>query len=73
MFGSRKHGGPAFEDGFFERLVRAGFAVASVDYRLSGEAIFTMCGRVSRICRRFSTTPWSSPRKSLGQAPNRPI
>lgn len=40
MFGSRTHGGPAFEDGFFERLVLAGFAVASVDYRLSGEAIF---------------------------------
>jgi acetyl esterase/lipase len=40
MFGSRRHGGPAFEDGFFDRLVEAGFAVASVDYRLSGEAIF---------------------------------
>ncbi|GAB2828693.1 hypothetical protein GCM10027176_36100 [Actinoallomurus bryophytorum] len=38
--GDRTRGGPAFEDGFFERLVLAGFAVASVDYRLSGEAIF---------------------------------
>jgi acetyl esterase/lipase len=40
MSGDRTRGGPAFEDGFFERLVLAGFAVAAVDYRLSGEAIF---------------------------------
>ncbi len=41
--GSRDSFGPAFEsaeDPFFARVARAGFVVASVDYRLSGEAVF---------------------------------
>ena len=39
--GDRKHAGPAFPGGsFFERLTAAGFAVASADYRLTGEAVF---------------------------------
>jgi acetyl esterase/lipase len=41
--GTRAHVAPAFDDwrpSFFERLARAGFAVASADYRLSGEARF---------------------------------
>lgn len=39
--GSRRSFGPNFTtDGSFGRIVAAGFAVASVDYRLSGEAVF---------------------------------
>ena len=41
--GSRTEVGPPFDDwqpSFFERLAQAGFAVASADYRLSGEARF---------------------------------
>jgi acetyl esterase/lipase len=41
--GTRKDVGPAFgswRPSFFERLALAGFAVASADYRLSGEARF---------------------------------
>lgn len=41
--GRRDRFGPAFAGwrvGPFDRLVRAGFAVASLDYRLSGEAVF---------------------------------
>jgi acetyl esterase/lipase len=41
--GTRRSFGPAFEEWSpspFERLASAGFAVASVDYRLSGEALF---------------------------------
>jgi acetyl esterase/lipase len=41
--GTRKSVGPTFDNwrpGFFERLALAGFAVASADYRLSGEARF---------------------------------
>jgi acetyl esterase/lipase len=41
--GTRAHVGPAFDGwrpSFFERLAQAGFAVASADYRLSGEARF---------------------------------
>jgi acetyl esterase/lipase len=41
--GTRTEVGPAFDDwrpSFFERLAQAGFAVASADYRLSGEAAF---------------------------------
>jgi acetyl esterase/lipase len=41
--GSRTEVGPPFDDwqpSFFERLAQAGFAVASADYRLSGEAQF---------------------------------
>jgi acetyl esterase/lipase len=41
--GSRTEVGPVFDDwqpSFFERLAQAGFAVASADYRLSGEAHF---------------------------------
>jgi acetyl esterase/lipase len=41
--GSRTGVGPVFDDwqpSFFERLAQAGFAVASADYRLSGEAHF---------------------------------
>ncbi len=39
--GSRRSFGPNFTaDGSFGRIVSAGFAVASVDYRLSGEANF---------------------------------
>jgi len=41
--GDRGTAGPAFaawRPGFFERVVKAGFAIASVDYRLSGEATF---------------------------------
>lgn len=37
--GSRREFGPDIADAF-ERIVEAGFAVASVDYRLSGEAVF---------------------------------
>jgi acetyl esterase/lipase len=36
--GSRHRIGPAFAETAFERLVQAGIAVASIDYRLSGEA-----------------------------------
>jgi acetyl esterase/lipase len=41
--GSRTEVGPPFDDwqpSFFERLAQAGFAVASADYRLTGEAQF---------------------------------
>jgi acetyl esterase/lipase len=41
--GDRKLTAPAFGDwdpGFFDRIVAAGFAVASIDYRLTGEAVF---------------------------------
>jgi len=41
--GTRAHVGPVFDEwrpSFFERLAQAGFAVASADYRLSGEARF---------------------------------
>jgi len=41
--GDRKLTAPAFgtwSPGFFERLAAAGFAVASADYRLSGEAVY---------------------------------
>ena len=41
--GGRAEVGPPFDDwqpSFFERLAQAGFAVASADYRLSGEAHF---------------------------------
>jgi acetyl esterase/lipase len=39
--GDRTLAGPAFTGRtFFERLAEAGFAVASADYRLSGEAVF---------------------------------
>jgi acetyl esterase/lipase len=39
--GSRRSFGPNFTaEGSFGRIVAAGFAVASVDYRLSGEAVF---------------------------------
>lgn len=39
--GSRHSGGPAFPGStLFERVARAGIAVASVDYRLSGEAVW---------------------------------
>lgn len=41
--GTRSGFGPAFKEwsvGPFDLLARAGFAVASIDYRLSGEAVF---------------------------------
>jgi acetyl esterase/lipase len=39
--GSRRSAGPAFPDpSLFEEAARAGIAVASVDYRLSGEALW---------------------------------
>jgi acetyl esterase/lipase len=39
--GSRRSGGPAFPGrSLFERVARAGIAVASADYRLSGEAVW---------------------------------
>ena len=39
--GSRHSGGPAFPGrSLFERVARAGIAVASADYRLSGEAVW---------------------------------
>jgi acetyl esterase/lipase len=39
--GSRRSGGPAFPgSSLFERVVAAGVAVASVDYRLTGEAVW---------------------------------
>ncbi|MGW1786071.1 alpha/beta fold hydrolase [Streptomyces sp. NPDC002143] len=41
--GSRSSFGPAFgnwRESPFDRLAQAGFAVASIDYRLSGEAVF---------------------------------
>ncbi len=38
--GSRRHPLPALGAGFYERLAAAGFAVAAIDYRLSGEARF---------------------------------
>jgi acetyl esterase/lipase len=38
--GSRRHPLPALGAGFYERLAAEGFAVAAIDYRLSGEARF---------------------------------
>ena len=39
--GSRRSGGPAFPGStLFDRVAQAGIAVASVDYRLSGEAVW---------------------------------
>jgi acetyl esterase/lipase len=38
--GSRRHALPALGAGFYERLAADGFAVAAIDYRLSGEARF---------------------------------
>jgi len=38
--GSRRHPLPAVGAGFYDRLAAQGFAVAAVDYRLSGEARF---------------------------------
>jgi acetyl esterase/lipase len=38
--GSRRHTLPALGAGFYERLAAEGFAVAAIDYRLSGEARF---------------------------------
>jgi acetyl esterase/lipase len=38
--GSRRHPLPTLGDGFYERLAAEGFAVAAIDYRLSGEARF---------------------------------
>ena len=36
--GSRRHPLPALGPGFYDDLARQGFAVAAIDYRLSGEA-----------------------------------
>jgi acetyl esterase/lipase len=38
--GSRRHPLPALGPGFYDDLAGQGFAVAAVDYRLSGEALF---------------------------------
>lgn len=38
--GSRRSFGPAFDEGFFARIAGGGYVVASIDYRLSGEAVY---------------------------------
>ncbi|MET7988447.1 MULTISPECIES: alpha/beta hydrolase [unclassified Streptomyces] len=38
--GSRRHPLPCLREEFYAAMVRAGFAVAAIDYRLSGEAIY---------------------------------